>query len=532
MFPFRRAVLAFLIALPTLSLLHTPVWAQQAPPIATAKLPAGAQSALNAISPDALRGRLSFLASDLLEGRDTPSRGLDIAAEYIASEFRRAGLEPVGDEGYFQNAPYTTMQRDLSQMVLTVEAGSERIRVSGMDMRILSRTDKADVKATRIVKVSLLEPATWENLTAGKAEGSIVCAEYPDFRSIPQEKRANTFQALQDLNSRIAQVKPALILFLDRNGLLADGRPSVSLRPPNAGGPVRPGEELPTVAVHSDTLARWYDNLPADASPATIAFVAPAPTEQTIRLRNVVGLLRGSDPVLKDTYILVTAHYDHIGIGGNGTDRIYNGANDDGSGTVSVMEIASALAKLPTKPKRSILFMTFFGEEKGLLGSRYYGRNPIFPLEKTIAQINLEQVGRTDDTEGPRVGAANLTGFDYSDVGTYLQRAGALTGIRLEKHPMASDEYFARSDNQALADVGVPAHTVSVAYAFPDYHQVGDHWDKIDYPNMAKVARMTAAAVILMGNSPTEPRWNANSPRAARYLKTWQERHAKAGGNK
>lgn len=532
MTPSRRAAFALFIALPFLTLPTASVQAQPAPPIASASLPAGAQTALEAISPDSMRGRLSFLASDLLEGRDTPSRGLDIAAEYIASEFRRAGLEPVGDDGYFQNAPFTVTQRDLSQMALTIEAGAERIRISGGEMRLLSRTDKADIRGTQVLKVSLQDPASREGLTPEKVTGKIILAEYPDFRSIPAADRSSALSAFRQFTARLAELKPALTLFLDRKGTMADGRQAANLRASNTGTPVRPGDELPSVVARSEAFARWYDALPTEVSPATITFVAPAPVEQTIRLRNVAGLLRGSDPTLKDSVILVTAHYDHIGVGGSETDRIFNGANDDGSGTVAVMEIASALAKLPTRPRRSILFLTFFGEEKGLLGSRYYGRNPLFPLAKTIAQINLEQIGRTDDNEGPRVSAANLTGFDYSDVGTYLQRAGTLTGVKLEKHPTASDAYFSRSDNQALADVGVPAHTVSVAYAFPDYHQVGDHWDKIDYPNMARVARMTAAALLLMANSPIEPRWNPNNPRAARYLKAWQELQPRPPANR
>jgi Zn-dependent M28 family amino/carboxypeptidase len=111
-----------------------------------------------------------------------------------------------------------------------------------------------------------------------------------------------------------------------------------------------------------------------------------------VKLRNVVGLLRGTDPVLKDTYVLVTAHYDHLGTGAPRCnpidgDAICNGANDDGSGTVSVIELASALATLKERPKRSILFMAVFGEESGLLGSRYYGRHPIFPIEKTVSDV-------------------------------------------------------------------------------------------------------------------------------------------------
>ena len=187
------------------------------------------------------------------------------------------------------------------------------------------------------------------------------------------------------------------------------------------------------------------------------------PVSRPVKVRNVVGLLRGSDPVLKDTYVLVTAHYDHVGNHGapaaNG-DQIYNGANDDGSGTVSVVELAAALATLKTHPKRSILFMTFFGEEKGLLGSRYYGRHPVVPIKNTVADVNLEQVGRTDDSEGPRLGAAVMTGHGYSEVSDVFTAAGEAEGVRVYRHPRFSDSYFGRSDNQALADLGVPAHTI------------------------------------------------------------------------
>ena len=199
---------------------------------------------LDHISAASLKGHLWFLASDLLEGRGSPSRGLDIAAEYIAAQFRRAGLEPVGDDDYYQT---TTL----------------------------------------------------------KARGS------------------NDEQ----------------------------------------------------------------------------------------KVRNVIGVLRGSDPKLANTYLMVTAHYDHLGIRTvSGKDVIFNGANDDGSGTVSVIELAEALGAMKVKPKRSIVFMTFFGEERGELGSAYYGKHPVLPLKDTVADLNLEQVGRTDDSEGPRVQAISITG--------------------------------------------------------------------------------------------------------------------------
>ena len=324
--------------------------------------PKGEQAVLERISANSLRGHLSFLASDLLEGRATPSRGLDLAAEYIAAQFRRAGLEPAGDEGYFQTTTLTARGSD----------------------------------------------------------------------------------------------KPE-------------------------------------------------------------------------KVRNVIGVLRGSDPVLKDTYILLTAHYDHLGMrpnpDGTGPATIFNGANDDGSGTVSVIELASVLSEMKTRPRRSIVFMTFFGEERGLLGSRYYGAHPVFPVAKTIADINLEQIGRTDDMEGPRVAGVSMTGFDFSDIGAIFQKAGKSVGVEVSKHPRNSDAFFARSDNQAMADLGVPAHTLCTAYVFPDYHRPGDHWEKVDYDNMAKVDRMVALGLLTLANSTKEPMWNATNPKAVRYLQAWKTLH-------
>lgn len=222
---------------------------------------------------------------------------------------------------------------------------------------------------------------------------------------------------------------------------------------------------------------------------------------------------------------MLTAHYDHLGTRATGDDKIFNGANDDGSGTVSVVEIAGALAALEKHPARSILFVTFFGEELGLVGSRYYGRHPLVPLEKTIADLNLEQLGRTDDTEGPQVGTATVTGYDFSELTGILADAGKIAGIKVYKNEQASDPYFSRSDNQALADVGVPAHTLGVAFDFPDYHKVGDHWEKIDYGNMAKVDRAVALALLHLASDAPPPKWNESNPKAKKYADAAKKLH-------
>ena len=150
-------------------------------------------------------------------------------------------------------------------------------------------------------------------------------------------------------------------------------------------------------------------------------------------------------------------HYDHIGIKPDGPgDRIYNGANDDGSGTVSVIEIASALATLKPPPRRSIVFMAFFGEEEGLLGSHYYALHPVFPIAKTVAHVNLEQVGRTDATDGPKLAQATFTGYPYSNLPRVFQAAGARVGVRIFSDEKYGDSFFARSASRTKSAASNP----------------------------------------------------------------------------
>jgi Zn-dependent M28 family amino/carboxypeptidase len=261
-------------------------------------------------------------------------------------------------------------------------------------------------------------------------------------------------------------------------------------------------------------------------SKGLFSFKVGAPTPQPVQLKNVISILPGSDPALKDTYVILSAHYDHVAVGGGctpvGGDRICNGANDDGSGAVSVIEVAAALAKLKERPKRTIVFITWFGEEKGLLGSRYYGRHPVFPLARTIAMVNLEQMGRTDSSEGPQLNNAAMTGFDFTDLGPIFKAAGERTGIKVYKHEQNSDAFFNRSDNQALADAGIPAHTLCVAFVYPDYHQPGDHWEKVDYENMTRVNRMIALSLVTIADNTEAPKWNEANPKTAKYVQAWK----------
>lgn len=485
------------------------------------------QAVLDRISEDSLRGHLSFIASDALEGRATPSRGQEIAAEYIAAQFRRAGLEPVGDDGYFQTANWAVLEGDPHTFELSIAANGQAIGVNAAQVSYPG--DQAlEINAAKLFKLEYKDPETVTALKPEQVSGQVVIAEIPDFRLQPREQWGDLSRKQNEFLTKVKALNPALVISIDRTSSVGRGLGPKRLIDPDNRRQMPP-TTAQTLTLHDSRAIRLFDALKAGETSATLSLRLPASTERPVKLRNVIGVLRGSDPVLKDSYVLVTGHYDHLGTSAQrctpiGNDTICNGANDDGSGTVSVIELASALATLKQRPKRTLVFMTVFGEESGLLGSRYYGRHPIFPIEKTVADVNLEHVGRTDDSEGDRTGTATLTGFDYTDVGPIFEKAGELTGIRVYKHPQNSDSFFGRSDNQALADQGVPAHTLCVAFIFPDYHQAGDHWDKINYPNLAKTNRMVALALLTIADNTAEPKWNEANAKTERYVKAWKAR--------
>jgi len=467
--------------------------------------PDGVQEALASIGPAALRGDLSFLASDLLEGRDSPSRGLDIAAEYIAAQFRIAGLEPGVAGSYFQDAQMVDVQPNFADFQITLSRGGREFSVLPGDA--LPQVDSAvDLKDAPLFKLDSAEADRASKLAAGPTEGMVLITKL-DPRILARSATA----------ARILR-GAKLMIQVDPRGALLREEPRHQLEEPGA-----PGAGVARIVLSGDAVARFYAHLKPGLTDATVTAHLDAPIRKHATLRNVIGILRGSDPALRDTCVMLTAHYDHLGMRPDGSgDRIYNGANDDGSGTVSVIAAARALAQLKQRPKRTIVFMTFFGEEEGLIGSQYYAHHPVWPLEKTVAQLNLEQVGRTDSTEGPQKANATLTGFDYSDLTSYVQRAGASAGIQIYKHSRNSDAYFDASDNFSLAEEGVPAETLAVAFDFTDYHAVGDEWQKIDYDNMAEVDRAITLAMYLMAASDQPVRWNEANPKTAPFVRAWK----------
>lgn len=465
-------------------------------------LPDPWRHALDSITTSSLRGHVSFLASDLLEGRATPSPGLDVAAEYIAAQFRRAGLEPKGDNDYFQTAKFAVREATQEGAELTIrgKAGVVRLSANQLAARCLAPLDISDsavVKAAR---------RTLPKLDTDQVKGKVLIVEDVDSgRSDPQ-------RVLRQVSEEARRLEPALVLVPVRDKPALDAMRRPELFDPE--GATSNGSSV--IVLSSNDVANLIDKKDG----LTISGHCREASQKAVPLRNVVGLLRGSDPSLADTVVMISAHYDHVGMKESGEgDRIFNGANDDASGTTAVVEIANALAGLSQKPKRSILFVAFFGEEHGMLGSRYYARHPVVPIDKTVADINIEQVGRPWPVDKSGRLRASVTGFDYSDVVKSMERAANFADVELYKNGNNDGRFFFASDNISLAEKGVPAHTVCTAFDFPDYHQPGDQWEKLDYESMTRVTRMIALTALLVADSVQPPVWNEKESKTEKFRK-------------
>ncbi|MFN3728610.1 MAG: M20/M25/M40 family metallo-hydrolase [Fimbriimonadaceae bacterium] len=457
-----------------------------------------------------LRADVEFLASDTLQGRATPSKGLDLAADYIAADFKKAGLRPLSDGTYFQVAQWKQQFRKVDDQRLTFRSGGQSWEVRGAEIGVSAHFSGAsgtlDSKPIRHIAFSELARATAESLGPAKDHVLVVAPPEPDLT----EGRV-LVQAMGRAGTVALEAGVSGVLFLDPANQVGnyDGR--------DGGGPTAPNTGSRAIPVLT-LLNRQVAEAIARAEGGEISWSMPESAVRDVPVRNVIGVLPGSDEALSQTYVLLTAHYDHLGVRPGFGDRIYNGANDNASGVAGVMAIARALGALTVRPKRSIMFIAWFGEERGLQGANYFVRNPVVPLENIIGMVNLEQIGRTDDSEMPKVKQFEVTGFDLSDLTDSLVAGGETAGIRVLKHPRNSDAYFGASDNAALARAGIPAHTVSVAYSFPDYHAPGDHADKLDYDNMALVTRAILMGVAHLADRPNAPKWNEDNPRAQNFI--------------
>lgn len=397
---------------------------------------------------------VSFLASDEMAGRDTPSPELNIAAAYVASRLRGAGLEPLGPNGSFYQETTVDTVRAPSGVVFVTESdaksfglmfgGNEPIAFSGKVAEVTASSEYSgpvwmrapeprgnDPRSRMMTVISVVRSAS--NLKRAGATAIVVVAD----ENSPLVAAAKTYQARERLV----------------------GRRSLSAA-------------LPILLVSAQPSGQSELNIPAQEKSKAI-------------VRNVIGVVRGSDPDLTKQAVLFTAHLDHIGRAA-GADPVNNGADDDATGVTAVLALADAFASMKTAPKRSTVFMTYWGEEKGLLGSRYYGDHPLWPLKETVANVNIEMVGRPEENAE---GTSWMTGWQHSDLGTLMAQGSERMGVRIFEHKKHSSRLYGSSDNMSLVKVGVVAHSFSAGSLHQDYHQPSDEWQKLQIPHMTKVVR-------------------------------------------
>lgn len=504
---------------------------------------------------------LTFIAADELEGRDTPSRGLDIAAKFIAYNLSRWGFKPAGDNGtFFQNFGLRRGQVDKDQTKVelagqTFKAGEDfiprpavktatgQLVFVGHGWVIKSKNINAyegiDVK-DKILVVSI-------GLPKGVQQGDLTGKLGEDYESVYSYAAKHGAKGIVNiprsvqLTSWDASTRQAFSggRVMLETGKTDDSLPEIvaSAKLVNAifQGEAIDGAEVLKQADSRDLAASFA--LKADKK-ITIDVKGNV---ETLPTQNVVAIWEGSDPTLKEEYLAIGCHYDHVGVRPEadngkidgwsrykaflqsagrlgGTDRIWNGADDDGSGTVAVMAIAEALAKGP-RPKRSVLLVWHAGEEKGLWGSDFVTDHPPVPAKQIIAQLNIDMIGRSKKAGDSNSRNANLTGPDeiYVIGSKMMSSFLAETSEQVNKaylnlnfnykydDPNDKERFFYRSDHFNYARKGIP-----IIFYFDgvheDYHGVGDHWDKIDYQKMEKVTRTIFATMWKLTNSPTRPK--------------------------
>ena len=236
---------------------------------------------------------------------------------------------------------------------------------------------------------------------------------------------------------------------------------------------------------------------------AEAAETLPDSVKEFISDRNLIGIVPGSDPRVADEVIVVGAHFDHVGVGFSvDGDSIYNGADDDASGVVAVLEATRDLAS-GTPPRRTVVFALFTGEEVGGLGSRWYLDNPVVPLDQTVAQLQVEMIGRPDSLAGGP-GMLWATGYERSTVGVILSSVG----VPVVADPYPDENFFFRSDNVRFAYQGIPAHTLSSYNLHTDYHRPSDDVGSVDFEHLLAAVETVILAVRALADAPSSPAWN------------------------
>jgi hypothetical protein len=424
-----------------------------------------------------VRAAMTFLASDAMQGRGSGTPFERITAEYVGSQFMQFGLEPAGENGWDGKPSYVqtvTISRNSFASAPSLRFGPASVE-HGKDILVLRVN--SDKIAGGLQRISLGEKPY---------PGAAV------FLRVPADATPQTIsQGMQALITGGAS-----IVMVEETPQYRSNWTSISGR--RLGFTSTSAMPAATVVLSKEAAAQMAA-LPDGTAIEFSGTLAPAQTSQTW---NAIGKLPGSDPKLSADVIVLSSHLDHVGVRENspGGDKIFNGADDDASGTVAVMEIARALAK-GKRPKRTVYFVCFGSEEAGGHGSGYFADNLPFPKEKFVANLQFEMIGRPD----AKVKAEELwlTGYDRSNLGPELAKRGA----KLVQDPHPQENFFQRSDNYTLARRGIIAHTVSSFGLHTDYHRPTDELDTIDFTHMTKAINSMVKPIEWLLNSNFRPEW-------------------------
>jgi len=441
---------------------------------------------------------IAFLSSDALLGRDTPSAGLEVAASYLVDHFSSLGLTPAGDPGSFRQLwPFQRLVHLNDESIAEARGpGIEQRWVYGVDYFVIPSppvpVEGAPYFAPSPTQIS-------QELPRG-AQGRplVVPLPYglgPDFSLVIQ--------------AAVTVGASSLVLILDEETGADIGEIAGALEAGAAG-------QLP-LAVYGVRLelgeallasagidVRGGRDPPAILDGIELSLLSEWALEEH-EVSNVAALLPGSDPLLRDSYVILTAHYDHVGVGAPDAqgDSIFNGADDNASGTAVLMRVASALASLPEAPARSVLFLAVSGEEQGLLGSAYYAAFPTVPETSIVANINMDMIGRNHpDT-------LFAIGEDYTTLGALAHRIVAdrpELGLLLAPDPAPEEQIFLRSDHYSFVELGIPALMFTTGL-HEDYHAPSDHAERIDADKAARIGRLIFYLTHAVADDPTPPEW-------------------------
>ena len=478
------------------------------------------------IDPKAYLEHVKFLASEDLEGRGNGGRGLESAAEYIAARFREAGLEPAGDAGtYFQRFEMTTGMSLEPGNSVTMHSGKSAIGFDvGRDYEIVSTSGGHTSSPSSLPVVfagyGISAPAVRYDDYAGiDATGkAVLILTHEPQENDPRsafEGQTNTLHSTMMRKVEVARKNGAAAILVvdDRNHRPATDRFRRWLRDPQAedfGIPVfYLSRDLVQRALGTRlSLDATSDEIDRDLAPKSrsLSDVTVTALDRTTRVRrpvrNVIGLLKGTDPSLESEAIIVGAHYDHLGRSGrfsmsqNTTGQIHHGADDNASGTAAVIEMARAAVEARKEFRRTVVFMTFAGEEHGLLGSSYYVNHPTMPLDGTIAMINLDMVGRA-------VGRIMVDGLaNAPSIEADLAAAESSSSLKLKA--LRGGPGAGASDDATFLLRKIPSINFFSGF-HSDYHRPSDTWEKIDAAGGAAVADLALALARQLANRGQRP---------------------------